>query len=80
MKNTKRHGAPLAGFRSLPTRGRKASRVYTGTLRGARYRLSRRFGVWSLRPYGACRMPTAFSLSAEGAKASIVRRTRNGRA
>ncbi len=72
--------APIPNFYRIPgSRVAKAQRYYTGTIRGARYKLTRKFGIWTLTPVNAPCMPSASATSAAGALRKVIFKTKNWR-
>lgn len=71
---------PLPNFYRIPgSRLTKGQRYYRGTIRGARYQLTRKYGIWVLRPVNAPHMPSASGITAAAALRRVLFKTSNRR-
>ena len=72
--------APIPNFyRIRGSRLTGGERYYRGTIRGARYKLTRRYGIWCLSPVGAPNMPTTFGVTPAIALRRVLFKTSNRR-
>jgi len=72
--------APIPNFyRIRGSRFTGGKRYYRGTIRGASYKLTRRFGVWFLSPVNAPNMPAVFGATPAIALRRVLFKTSNRR-
>ena len=72
--------APIPNFYRIPgSRVNRGQRFYRGTIRGAKYLLRRRYGLWFLTPVSAPCMPSSCGATPAIALRRILFKTRNRR-